>query len=213
MIAGDKISILAGGYSVIDFGIDLEKLPGKIIAVNESAIYAPRVDAICSMDRLWTENRWRQVCERAVPTWIRRSAIQNIADRPPWLTIFECNHESTDPFPMAEPVTLNGTNSGVCALNLALRLIIKDGWPGKTPEIFLFGFDMQSGPNGEAYWHPSPPWQNGKRSTSDGKYRTWSQQFAPIAEFARRLSISVFDCSPNGAIQNFRKLNPALVAR
>lgn len=201
MSGADTISVLAGGWSVRAIAGELERLPGLVIAVNDSAIYAPRVDIVVSMDRLWTENRWPLLSASPRPTYIRRSAMQNIVERPPWLTVFACNHETEEPSDRQS--VLNGTSSGMCALNLALQL--------RPKRVVMFGFDMCVAEDGSPYWYPAPPWQNGKRSTSDGKYRSWSTQFSPLllAFFAAR--IEVVNASRASAIPNFPKVDPRSV--
>jgi hypothetical protein len=51
--------VVAGGWSVSQ--VDLSRIPGTIIAINDSAIHLPRFDIVVSMDRLWTEHRWAEL--------------------------------------------------------------------------------------------------------------------------------------------------------
>src|SRR5882672_1491349 len=87
-------TILAGGFSAKQF--DLRKLPGTIIAVNDSAFYAPRWDIAVSMDRLWSLHRADWIRRQDRPIWLRRSA----SERYDWrgcdqVQLFDCDHEST----------------------------------------------------------------------------------------------------------------------
>lgn len=199
MIDADTVSVLAGGWSVR--GLDLSRLPGEVIAVNDSAIYSTRIDVALSMDRLWTEHRWETIKQLGVVAWIRRSALQNIRDRPTWLFPFECDHESSTP--SLDVSTLNGTNSGMCALNLALQ--------GSVGRVLMFGFDMCVSPvDGAAYWYEPPWWQNGKRKT-DKAYRDWRQQFAPLADAFAAAGVEVINASLSSAIPNFPKVDPRSV--
>lgn len=192
MSADTIISIIAGGWSVRQ--IDLSKVPGTIIGVNDSAIHA-RCDLIVSMDRLWTEYRFPQLRELRRPTWLRRSAVQNVEKKFPWLKIFECDHESTE-FTDA-PDMLNGTNSGFCAFNLAYQL--------RPATILLFGFDMKRGPNAEAYWFEPYPWVNNGGATSSRKYADWSKQFAAAARACKAAGIAV-KVVGDSAIEAFDRL-------
>lgn len=201
MNAGNVVTVLAGGWSVRAIRSDLARLPGVVIAVNDSAIYSQRMDVVLSMDRLWCEHRWPLLCLSPRPTFIRRSAIQNIDDRPKWLSIFDCDHESTEPSGTQD--VLNGTSSGMCAMNLALHL--------RPAKVVMAGFDMCASETGEQYWYPAPSWQNGGRSTSDGKYRAWSEQFAPLAAAFEAASIEVVNASLSSAIPNFPKVDPRSV--
>ena len=178
MSAPDTVSVLAGGYSVT--GVDLTRLPGLVIAVNDSAIFAPRVDITLSMDRLWTEFRWPALRDRRGIAYIRRSALKNCPGKWPWLNIFDCDYRSTT-FSDVEGI-LNGTNSGFCAFNLAYRL--------RPRRIFLFGMDMKRGPNDQPYWHPPYPWRP-RGATTNGKYREWSRQFYAAAKLCKQAGIAV----------------------
>lgn len=161
------VTILAGGWSASLF--DLRKLPGFVIAVNDAAIYSPRVDAVVSMDRIWAEHRFEQVRKLNVPIYLRKSTIRNF-EIDDTVTAFENDHTST--VLSDKPSHLNGTHSGFCALNLAYQMRPKD--------LFLVGFDMKLGPRGERHWYPPYPWKSGGGSSS-GKLAEWGQQFESAA--------------------------------
>jgi hypothetical protein len=194
------LSIVSGGWSVAD--VDLSKLVGFVIAVNDSGVLVPRCDAIVSMDRLWTEHRWSKLFEMGRSTWLRRSAIQNI---PPidrtmatWLNVFECDHESS--VFSDDPTRLNGTNSGACALNLAYLL--------KPRRLFLLGFDMNRSPKGRPYWYEPYPWANQNGGTGNKRYKEWASQFEQAAASFRSVGTEVFNVSPRSAIDVFQKITP-----
>jgi hypothetical protein len=66
-MTGRTISIVGGGWSMLD--VNQARIPGEIIAVNDSAFYLKRKpNYIVSMDRLWTEHRWSMGtgCERGL---------------------------------------------------------------------------------------------------------------------------------------------------
>lgn len=189
----DVISIIAGGWSVR--GVDLDRVPGTIIGVNDSVIHAPRCDIAVSMDRLWVEYRFPQLRERGKLAWLRRSAVQNVERKFPWLHVFECDHES--PEFVDAPDMLNGTNSGLCAFNLAYQM--------RPKQILLFGFDMKRGANGEAYWYPPYPWTSKAGGTSSRKYQTWAGEFFAAAARCKAAGIAVLNASPASAIDVFPK--------
>lgn len=192
------ISVVAGGWSVKGDQWNLKKLPGHIVAVNDAALYLPRVDTVVSMDRLWTENRWDWLCEKKIPSWIRNAALKNcsVLDKP-WLHIFVCDHESTE-F-SSESYTLHGTSSGMCAFNAAYKMM---------PEtILLFGFDMRPGPNNEQHWYPDYPWKSG-HSTKPPTFKQWSKQFRTAAKQCRDAGIKVRNCSSRSLIEDFTKCLP-----
>ena len=198
----ETVSVVAGGWSVLQ--VDLKRIPGCIIGVNDSGLYLPRCDIIVSMDRLWAENRYNNLHCMHTETWLRRSAVKNIYTKWPWLHVFDCDHESTE-FSDDHGV-LNGTNSGLCAFNKAYQL--------RPQVIYLFGFDMRPGPHGESYWYARYPWSKG---ISTGKLTRWAQQFSSAAKKCRAAGIDVINASSRSLIKEFpttrdfdlKKLAPA----
>lgn len=183
-----QITVLAGGWSASK--VDLRKLPGTVIAVNDAAYYAPKWDICVSMDRIWAENRIEVLRRQMKPIWLRRSTIRNfpmrnLSDMRP-IMLFECDHTSTTlaeaPAP-GEPRHLNGTHSGFCALNLAYQM--------RPRQVFLVGFDMALGPKGERHWFPDYPWKNGGGSGAR-RLAEWASQFQTAADQFLAAQISVY---------------------
>lgn len=186
------VSVVGGGWSVSK--IDLHRIPGHVIAINDAAVFLPHVHEIVSMDRLWTEYRWKFLEEKQKLTWLRRSAVQNIdpgALVAKWLRVFECDHKSTQ---FTDEVgILNGTNSGMCGFNRAVQC---------NPEIiYLFGFDMCAGPKGQVYWYPPYPWSK----NSNSKLSRWSREFDRAEHLCTAKGIRVINASSISAIPNFTK--------
>lgn len=174
----EQITIVAGGWSASQ--LNLERLPGTIIAVNDSAMYLPKWDICVSMDRLWAEHRVESLKGRDKAIWLRSSTMANIAKAPPIVT-FNCDHRSTVLAERpAEGHWLNGTHSGFCALNLAYQMRPRD--------LYLVGFDMALGPRGERHWFPDYPWKNGGGSSAL-KLREWAFQFKTAYGQLRRAGI------------------------
>lgn len=191
----ETVSVLAGGWSVR--GLDLARLPGCVIAVNDAGVLAPRVDSVVTMDRLWLEWRWNDLNRLQRTTWARPACLLNLPGRPPWLKVFACDWQSTEM--SATPDTLNGTNSGLCALNLAYQL--------RPARVVLFGFDMGRSAKGEAYWYAPYPWRpNG--GTSNQRYGEWAAQFGPAARAFKARGIEVLNASPTSRIPAFPKVDP-----
>lgn len=210
-MTNDKIvSVVASGHSVMQ--IDVSRIPGTIIGVNETALHLPRVDHIVTMDRLWTENRWidvqnrygRSVADRApLEFWVRRSAFQNIMRDitiPRWTTVFENEITGSMSPPDQGRGILNGSSSGMCAVNLALKL--------KPQVVYLFGFDMQPGPNGEPYWHEPHPWARPSGGTSSGRFKEWREHFKDVAESFTSFGVHVYNVSGRSALEQFPVLFP-----
>lgn len=195
----NTISVVAGGWSVTQ--IDLDCIPGFVIAVNDSAILLPRVDLVVSMDRLWTEHRFKWLHERQQKCLLRRSAVQNLPSiNWPWMRIFECDYESTE-FTNQDGY-LNGTNSGMCAFNRAYQM--------RPFEIILFGFDMQRGPKGQMHWFPDYPWDY---TSTDSKLKRWSRQFEDAALKCNAAGISVINASTRSLIKTFPKTSEFMKKR
>jgi hypothetical protein len=204
-MSGGQITIVGGGWSVRD--ISLQHLCGQIIGVNDAAVHLPAVDIVVSMDRLWTEHRWSWLCSRSSETWLRRSAIQNLDIATElaagWLHVFECDHESTA-FATVRG-QLNGTSSGMCAMNLA--------WQLRPSCVYLLGFDMCRDKGGRAHWHPPYPWTAPRGATSDSKYAAWSMQFEEAAFRFKSIGCKVWNVSPASAISSFQRMSPAKYRR
>lgn len=196
------ITILAGGFSATR--VDLKKLPGFVIAVNDSAIYAPRIDAIVSMDRLWAENRFGLVSKFGKPLYLRRSTVRNLAaEELECVTLFDNDHEATELSDV--PGRLDGTHSGFCALNLAFQM---------CPErLYLVGFDMALGPKRQRHWFPDYPWSNGGGS-SGGKLAEWAGQFRrPAAQLANAGIQTRLVTETVSLHRPFKTISPADLAR
>jgi hypothetical protein len=198
-----ELTIVAGGWSVR--AVDLTRLRGQVIAVNEAAVLLPRWDYAVSMDRLWTEHRIDHVISRSAEhlprpeIWLRRSAVQNLnVTSWPWVKVFACDHLSS--IFTSKPLALNGRNSGFCALNLA--------WKLRPRRLYLLGFDMVRSPRGETYWHEPYSWGSPTGGTSDGKYESWAASFKGASTSFRRISCEVMNVSPASAIAEFKKITP-----
>jgi len=189
----NTISVLGGGPSAQ--GLDLSRLPGLVIGVNDACVLAP-VNVCVSMDRLWTENRWGQLMALAKPTHLRRGCQRNCTGQWPGLVNFECDHTSTV---MSDaPGTLNGVNSGMCALNLAYQR--------RPARLLLFGFDMRRQGDRPYWWKPYE-WRP-KGATSGGKYAQWARQFDQLAPQFKAAGIEVINGCKNSAITAFPRVSP-----
>lgn len=192
-----RVSIVAGGWSFE--GVDHAKLPGIVIAINDSGIWLNKLpDYILSMDRLWTEGRWERLCGLSIQTYLRRDACKNVlAGNRPWCRQFNCDIRNQT-F-SSEYLTLNGDNSGTCGLNLS--------WQMKPKELFLFGFDMCRSPDGKPYWYPPYAWASSRGGTSGGKYKAWAKRMKAAADQFAAIGTRVFNVSPKSAIECFEKVS------
>jgi hypothetical protein len=198
------ISVIASGWSLAS--IDRDRIPGLRIGVNDSAWRAP-VDLGVTMDRLFFEGRHRELLEAFPSSSHRclyyRAGIDKLGDAPAHWIRFANDHTSSDMSRAWAPrCTLNGTNSGICGINLAFR---------QDPErVILWGFDMCRSPAGEPYYHPPYPWAPGG-ATKAGKYQEWALQFATIAKQFDAAGIELLNASPASAIKSIKKVDPKKV--
>lgn len=189
------ISIIAGGRSFLN--VDRARIPGTIIGVNDSAFHT-RCDIVVSMDRLWTEHRFEELKKQKKHSWIRKSAIQNCKARWPDLHIFPGDNTS---WKMSETFDdLHGTNSGMCAFNLAYLC--------RPKQIFLFGFDMGRVLGENPYWYEHYPWVSPKGSTPDARYAEWAKQWKDASRLCVAAGIEVINVSPESNLRTFKKIRP-----
>lgn len=183
------ITVLGGGWSASQ--VDLTLLPGLVIGVNDAALHAPGVDVIVSMDRLWTEGRWAWLVERGLPFYARWAAIKKMRrPLPEFVRPFHCNNH-TSQF-TKRTGWLNGTHSGGCAFNLA--------YLHRPHVIYLVGFDMRPGPNGEAHWYPDYDWGTSKVKP------VWGPEFEVNAEQCRKEGIEVYVVGEWSAVTAFPRV-------
>lgn len=94
---------------------------------------------------------------------------------------------------------LNGTNSGMVAINLA--------WKMKPKVLYLFGFDMCRSPSGESYWHEPYSWAP-SGATKPGKYNDWTKEFGSIASAFRECGTNVINASLVSKLKVFHQQDP-----
>lgn len=187
--------VIGGGWSAGKYDLRNLQKYGTVIGVNDAAIWA-NVDICVTMDRLWFENRWKYLkARRVAKTFVRRKCdcnVPRVDDRDNW-EVFDHEHQH---FPSQLPGVLHGGNSGTCAINLAFQRMLPDD------RLFLFGFDMCSGPNEEPYWYPPYPWANPKGGSKPGNFVSWATELENFAEYARN-KFSVYHITTRTQVKAF----------
>lgn len=194
----DVISVVGGGWSMGQ--VNHDRVPGLVIAINDAAIRLKcDVDAILTMDRLWTEYRWPYLLRAKKPFFCRQTCLQNVPGwrDQPWVHVFDNDNKTA--IMSNDAKVLNGSNSGTCGINLAFI--------HRPKELYLFGFDMQKGPKGEPYWWPPYPWAP-QGATKSGKYQDWAREFDIIAGQFKLIGTQVYNVSNRSLIKSFIKLDP-----
>lgn len=192
---GDYI-LIAGGWSAQRYQLDKQDLRdrGTVVGINESAVLT-RVTFALTMDRLWLEKRIETLDFLGVPVWYRQCTAKNVDPRKYNMIGFKGDVKS--PGLSRDQHILFGSNSGVCAINLAFQ--------HEAKRIFLIGYDMQKGPKGQAHWHPDYAWRPGGATTS-GKFNQWQKEFSAIARDLKAAGIEVYNVSEHSALKEFPKI-------
>lgn len=199
----NDIVVIAGGWSLSDYSEDdlCERLmTATSIGVNDSSLLIPCNHAV-SMDRLWTEGRWPEIVRRYENDhiWIRKGVVKNMP-LPDDVNQFQHEHvPSGAPIMTMRRGRLNGSNSGTCAVNLAYSMA------GSGERVFLLGFDMCDGPNGEKHWYPPYPWRpNG--ATKKGSFTQWAREFEQIQRDFEARAIELINVNHRSQIKCLRTI-------
>jgi hypothetical protein len=192
------VVVICGGWSVSQYDVKDLRSRGHVVGVNESSVLVQCHVGI-TMDRLWAENRFRQYfTTRDGDLWVRRGADKKLPQHPR-LRQFECDHTSA--VMSKEPDRFNGMNSGMVALNYALQL--------KPEQVFIFGLDMQKGPNKEPYWHPPYDWPEARPdgNTTSGKYKAWAPHFGVVTEQFDDEGIALYSVNHRSKAEGLRQIS------
>lgn len=187
------VSIVACGPSALKCGA--ARAPGFVIAVNDAYRHV-RHDAVLSMDGRWAKNRLPHLRETFGPIYLRRSAWRHVetgsvsTEILRRTNVFDCDHASG--LFGSHTHTLNGSNSGYCALNLAYVM---------RPEIvYLFGYDHK----GE-HFHPESEWrQRGEGDANNpAKFKNWAQMCVGARKQFDAVGIRVINTNRDSAVTAF----------
>jgi hypothetical protein len=193
--------VIGGGWSVSRYAEHLDDLTsfGHVIGVNDAAIHTNVHEAI-TMDRLWFEHRWPLLRDlRVQKVWVREKCDCNVprkTEHDNWLTFRHFNKID----PSVTPGELHGGNSGTCAINLAFQQMMSGD------NLFLLGFDMQKGPEGQPYWYPPYPWTHPEGATKPGHFKTWVHDMHGFARYAKVKQLNVYNVTTRSQIPHFPKM-------
>lgn len=191
----EPILVIAGGWSCSQYKAvrDLTKY-GHVIGVNDAA-YRAVVHTAVTMDREWLEHRIGYLEDEMLPTWYRVCTAKNVKPG----SLHHPYKGNIKPQGMSEDAAeLWGDNSGAVALNLAYLM--------RPKRVYLFGYDMQKGPDGESHWYEPYAWKNGGGSKS-ASLATWARSFDVKARQFAKAGIQVFNVNPRSLITAFPVLS------
>lgn len=179
--------VIAGGSSLTQMPLDWLSNYGTTYGVNDASIHAD-VEYAVTMDRLWFENRWEILRNRQQKfVAIREGCDKKVSEH----TAKVYKHLRTlHMHPKGD--TLAGSHSGAFAMNLAFHNML----PGDT--LFLLGFDMCAGPNGESYWYPPYSWSERSGATKKGNSEDWREEMKHFCAQFTLASMNVFNVNTPG---------------
>ena len=188
----DRIIIVGGGASLREYDVvkDLTRY-GHVLAIKDSMLYASCHEGL-NMDRLWIENRQQQLKDLEFPVWQRKGIVKNY----PWPEEYTFDNDFTTNRLSDRDRTLNGSNSGMCALNLAYQR--------SYAEVFLLGFDFGK-TDGTPYWYPFYDYHPTKKF-SDSKYKAWGSEFDVAAEQCLNRGMNVYNVNPRDSIPALKQI-------
>lgn len=189
--------VIGGGWSFSEFPlVNQRTLPsmGEVYGVNEASVLLPCHYGL-SMDRLWFEHRFDKL-DPMTEFWLREKCDCNVKQPKTWRTFTHFNLST----PSMQEGTLHGGNSGTCAINLAMQTMLE----GDT--LYLLGFDMCKGPQGQPYWYKPYEWAKPEGATKQGHFDKWAKDMVGFATFARAKGFRIYNVSPRSKITCFQKL-------
>ncbi len=135
---GQEVFIIGGGDSLKTFDWDLLK-PQLTIGCNDAYLHGPDICKLCIFgDIKWYEAHKKQLSEYKGVVFTNVGQLAKSRD--PWLWWLERESKGVH-----ENALGWNWNTGAAAINLAVILGAKN--------IYLLGFDMKLGPDGNANWH------------------------------------------------------------
>lgn len=194
----DDVIVLAAGPSVKQYNLRGLEDRGLLIAVNGAAIYQ-KCHVALTMDRKVAEFGYPIWQVQGVPEiWLRSCIAKNIKpDKNVTLFLHDGARDGTDMSMV--PGTLNGSNSGTCAFNLALQRAVT----GNTKRVFLLGYDMQRfDKDCNPYWYPAFEW-NKAGGTKDGNLKVWAEEYNLLVPQVQKLGVQVFNVNHDSRLKAF----------
>lgn len=189
--------VVAGGWSVRPAHVEyLNTLADEadIICVNDAAFNIERPNCVVTMDRKWMVYRYAEMKAYGVHVYYRVCATKGLGYP---LHVNDCAFANNNlPGAMSDwrlPFRLDGNNSGACAMNLA--------YVRRYHRVFLLGFDMQKGPEGQNHFYPDYPWN--VNATKPVALAGWAGSFGEAREQFCRRGMAVLNVNDRSLIKDF----------
>lgn len=188
----ETVVCVAGGPSLSEYQVDELKTPKalghiKVLGVNNAYQFGSLwLDALLAVDFLW----WKK---HHAAVKARHPGLETVTQDAPAHKQFELTTRvrgSSRPG-LGRQEIHTGSNSGHAAVNLAYL------WGARR--IFLLGYDMRLGLNGERHWHPDHP----QPCIQTQLFEQWIKRFESTAADLKKLGVQVFNCTPGSALPWF----------
>jgi len=190
---GETAVIFGGGPSLTIEQVEYCKGKAKTLCVNDTYRLAPWADALYACDGRW----WAWHPDALEFTGCKITQDKRAAAQHAVLNHIECltmsrhtGHKLIPGLSTNPSIVHSGQNGGYQALNIAFL--------AGASRIILLGYDMKH-IDGKSHWFGDHP--NGDRDQV--KYKRWIQNYATVA--AQRLNVDVINCSPQSALDCFRR--------
>ena len=180
---------IASGASLTQEQVDMCK-GHKIIAINDAYKLAPHADILYACDSQWWG--WHN----GVPDFKGRKIThqQDAVKLQTYPGIDYILSDGKSGFSHKQDRIRHGGNSGYQALHIALSM--------GADRVLLLGYDMHAN-TGESHFFGEHP--NGKQR--DGRYAEWIKEFSALEIAGRQRGQEVLNCTPNSALDCFKKSN------
>lgn len=186
----ETVVIVASGPSAAEVPIWEAEGEARFIAINTSWRLCPWADMLFACDYSW----WNRAKGAPEFKGIRATVDKTAAVVFPDVHLVGCRKPDDRLF--LEPIgTVGwGGNSGFHCLNLAVQFGCR--------RIILVGFDMHI--RDGVHWHGKHP--SGMNNPSRGNIERWRRAVDGAARVIEPLGITVVNCSPHSALQNYPKM-------
>ena len=194
--AGRTVCILAGGWSLTPQAVEKvrssrERDDVQVIAINDSYRLAPCADVLYFADARWWE--WHRNKPEFQAFAGEKVSIQNTGALVPEAEAHILRVAETSEPLSADPRALRTCrNGGYQCINFAVL--------AGAARIALLGMDMKPAPDGRMHWFGDHPVRTPAR-----EFDVCVPYFRDAAKALAALGVDVVNCSPDSAIDAFRK--------
>ncbi len=190
---GKTAVCIAGGASLNKAQIKHTK-GCKTIAINDAYKLAPHADILYACDNQWWN--WHEGAPDFKGYKLQHDSGKTAEDHScyirPYPGVDTILSDGLSGFSDRMDMIRTGGNSGYQALHIAIQLC--------ASRIVLLGYDMHAN-TGASHWFGEHP--NGKQP--DDRYAKWIKEFPALRDEADRRGAEVYNCSPDSALDCFKK--------